>query len=89
MVVYWHIGEDWFERRNLLTPAFHATVLNDFFDIMVRNCQTLMKRLENEADSQEFDIFPYINDCTVDIIAGKHFIGITIFSTVINNMKPL
>lgn len=48
-----------------------------------------MKRLENEADSQEFDIFPYINDCTVDIIAGKHFIGITIFSTVINNMKPL
>ncbi|KAK7579874.1 hypothetical protein V9T40_000503 [Parthenolecanium corni] len=62
-------SENWFEKRNLLTHAFHATVLNDFFDTMLKNCQILMKSLEKEADLDEFDIFPHISDCTVNTVA--------------------
>ncbi|KAK7579854.1 hypothetical protein V9T40_000483 [Parthenolecanium corni] len=62
-------GKEWHERRKLLDPAFHFAVLNNFIGIIEKNSQIFNERLENEINSDEFDLYPYVIDCTVDTIA--------------------
>lgn len=66
------LDEQWRERRKLLNPAFHFSILNQFIDVILKNSRIFTKRLEEkEINSDEFDIYPYVIDCTVDTIAGE------------------
>ncbi|VDO56049.1 unnamed protein product [Haemonchus placei] len=62
-------GEKWRTRRKLLTPAFHFKVLNDFQEVHDTQAKILVSQLENLSESgKEFDIFPYVKRCALDII---------------------
>ncbi|XP_069943438.1 cytochrome P450 4c3-like [Cherax quadricarinatus] len=59
---------DWHTRKKLLTPAFHLKVLEQFVDVFNIQSNKLVSKLKKEADGCVFDIFPYITNCTLDII---------------------
>ncbi|PSN43028.1 Cytochrome P450 4V2 [Blattella germanica] len=61
-------GEKWHARRKMLTPAFHFTILENFVEVFSEKSKILVKLLQKESGAEEFDIFPYINLCALDII---------------------
>ncbi|KAK7590972.1 hypothetical protein V9T40_002585 [Parthenolecanium corni] len=61
-------GSKWAQRRKMLTPSFYFSILQTFFDVFVENSQIFVEKLESEINSEEFNILPYIKNCTLDII---------------------
>ncbi|GMT11306.1 hypothetical protein PFISCL1PPCAC_2603, partial [Pristionchus fissidentatus] len=62
-------NEKWYARRKMLTPAFHFNVLKGYNEVFVRQGQVLLDTLEKHADTgREFDVFPFIKRCALDII---------------------
>jgi cytochrome P450 len=55
----------------MLTPTFHFKILDGFIEIMSEKSKILVRKLQKEAESQAFDIYPYITKCTLDIICGN------------------
>ncbi|XP_046655352.1 cytochrome P450 4c3-like [Daphnia pulicaria] len=60
-------GQKWHQRRKLLTPTFHFKILEDFVQVFNEQSVVLVQRL-NEKVGQDFDVFPYITLCTLDVI---------------------
>jgi cytochrome P450 len=58
-------------RRKLLTPTFHFPILNDFLQVFNEQALVMVNRLEKKVDQGQFDTFPYITLCALDIICGK------------------
>ncbi|KAF2352195.1 Cytochrome P450, partial [Trinorchestia longiramus] len=61
-------GSKWFERRKMLTPAFHFKILEDFMGIFNEKSQILANKLVQHATGKEFDIFDMVTLCTLDTI---------------------
>ena len=67
-----HAGSKWQSRRKLLTPAFHFKILEDFVHVFNEQSQILVDKLNQVAvKEKDFNIFPFITLCTLDIICGK------------------
>lgn len=68
-------GSKWHQRRKLLTPTFHFKILEDFVHVFNEQSAILVERL-HEKVGQDFDIFPFITLCTLDVICetamGRH-----------------
>lgn len=58
----------WKSHRKLLLPSFHVQVFQEFLHVFETNAQLLVRKLEQELDSSSFDIQPYIQLCSLDII---------------------
>lgn len=65
-------GSKWQSRRKLLTPAFHFKILEDFVVVFNEQSHILVDKLRRVASNEHnnFDIFPYVTRCTLDIICG-------------------
>ncbi|KAH8420159.1 hypothetical protein KR009_006410 [Drosophila setifemur] len=61
-------GESWHRRRKLLTPGFHFRILGEFKEPMEENCRILVRRLQEKANGESFDIYPYITLFALDAI---------------------
>ncbi|KIH65680.1 unspecific monooxygenase [Ancylostoma duodenale] len=62
-------GEKWRSRRKILTPSFHFKVLNEFLVVHDSQAKIFLDQLEKFAASgREFDIFPFVKRCALDII---------------------
>ncbi|XP_077980629.1 cytochrome P450 4V2-like [Glandiceps talaboti] len=61
-------GEKWQGRRKLLTPTFHFKILNDFVGVFNDQSTFFVKNLRSMIGKGEFDIFPVITHCVLDII---------------------
>ncbi|KAK0390346.1 hypothetical protein QR680_019311 [Steinernema hermaphroditum] len=62
-------GAKWKSRRKMLTPTFHFQMLEGYVEVFDSNCNLLTRVLESHADDgKEFNIFPYIKRCALDII---------------------
>lgn len=56
----------------ILTPAFHFKILEDFIDVFQEQSVILIKKLSAEVNREEgFNLFSYVTLCTLDIICGK------------------
>ncbi|KAK0390347.1 hypothetical protein QR680_019312 [Steinernema hermaphroditum] len=62
-------GAKWKSRRKMLTPTFHFQMLEGYVEVFDRNSKFLVEILESYAkDKNEFDLFPFIKRCALDII---------------------
>ncbi|EZA52917.1 Cytochrome P450 4C1, partial [Ooceraea biroi] len=61
-------GAKWQERRKILTPAFHFTILKNFFDILAEESNRMVTALQNMKDSTVLDLESFISHHTLNII---------------------
>ncbi|KAF7659577.1 hypothetical protein LDENG_00296380 [Lucifuga dentata] len=61
-------GHKWQQRRKLLTPTFHFSILMDFLEVMNEQVEILVEKLEKQAGKGPFNCFNYITLCALDII---------------------
>lgn len=69
-------GQKWHKRRKIITPAFHFKTLDNFIEIFERDSRIFLTNLDREYRMQEdrgFNIYEWINLCTLDTICGKIF----------------
>jgi len=60
-------GDKWRSRRKLITPTFHFRILEEFLEVFNEQANILTSLLHKKG-SAEFDIFPSITACALDII---------------------
>ncbi|VDD88173.1 unnamed protein product [Enterobius vermicularis] len=64
-------GKKWHTRRKMLTPAFHPTVIRNYYKSFNKHSQILMEILDKFADKDEtFDLLPYLRRYSLDITTG-------------------
>lgn len=63
-------GKKWFQRRKILTPAFHFQILEKFVEIMDEQGNLLIEKLK-KLDGKEENIYPLIKLYTLDVICGE------------------
>ena len=67
------VGSKWHQRRKLLTPTFHFSILESFLPSINENSRTFVEKLKKlETKEEEWNIFPFINKFTLDVICGNY-----------------
>ncbi|XP_054636134.1 cytochrome P450 4V2 [Dunckerocampus dactyliophorus] len=61
-------GPKWRERRKMLTPTFHFTILQDFLEVMNEQAEVLVSKLASQAGRGPFNCFSHVTLCALDII---------------------
>ncbi|EFA01322.2 cytochrome P450 monooxigenase CYP4H10 [Tribolium castaneum] len=61
-------GKKWKSRRKLITPTFHFKILDQFLDVFNSCGNVLVQRLSSQVGKDSFDVYPFINLCSLDII---------------------
>lgn len=64
-------NEKWFNRRRIITPSFHFKILEQFFEVFLRQNRILLSKLETRANGQPLDIFPLISLSVLKSLCGK------------------
>lgn len=63
-------GDKWHERRKILTPAFHFSILESFCEVFDEKSRVLVDKLRPFAESgEEFQLYPFVTRAALDIIA--------------------
>ncbi|XP_068083527.1 uncharacterized protein [Anabrus simplex] len=61
-------GSKWHTHRKMITPTFHFKILESFMDVFIEKSNILVEKLKKEVDNSGFNIYPYLTNCTLDII---------------------
>ncbi|CAL8286246.1 unnamed protein product [Arctogadus glacialis] len=61
-------GPKWRQRRKMLTPTFHFSILLEFLEVMNEQADILVEKLGREVGEGPFDCFQTITLCALDII---------------------
>lgn len=61
-------GQEWHNRRKLLTNSFHNEILTNFIEPVFKEGQIMEKMLEKEVNGSAFNIVPYSKLCSLDVI---------------------
>ncbi|KAH8398726.1 hypothetical protein KR222_001291, partial [Zaprionus bogoriensis] len=63
-------GKVWHQRRKIITPTFHFSILEQFVEVFDLQSNICVDRLEQKADAVSvFDVGPFICLAALDIIA--------------------
>uniref|UniRef100_A0A0M3I4W9 Cytochrome P450 n=1 Tax=Ascaris lumbricoides TaxID=6252 RepID=A0A0M3I4W9_ASCLU len=63
-------GPKWHQRRRMLTPAFHFTILQSYLDVFNSQAKTMVNILDEFADGNEtIDLLPYLRRFSMDTIS--------------------
>lgn len=65
-------GPKWRQRRKMLTPTFHFSILMDFLEVMNEQANILVEKLAKHAGKGPFNCFSHITLCALDIICGEY-----------------
>ncbi|GJQ77316.1 hypothetical protein Trydic_g20296, partial [Trypoxylus dichotomus] len=60
--------DKWKKSRKMLNPAFNIQILEGYLKSFENSSNALIKRLKVEVGNDGFDVLPYMNLCTLDII---------------------
>ena len=66
-------GRKWFQRRKVITPAFHFKILDQFVDIFDKHSNIFIENLK-KSNGKSVDVFELISLCALDNICGEIFI---------------
>ncbi|KAG8014664.1 Cytochrome P450 4V2 [Nibea albiflora] len=61
-------GPKWRQRRKMLTPTFHFSILTDFLEVMNEQTEILVEKLNKMAGKGPFNCFSHVTLCALDII---------------------
>lgn len=64
-------GSKWQNRRKLLTPAFHFSILQEFIKVFAKETKILIKDLEEESHKPFIDVIKPITQFTLSSIGGR------------------
>ncbi len=73
------LGANWKARRRLLTPAFHAKIMESYLDVFNEKSLCHASQLENRiminsSEELELDIYSAMMSLALDIVCGIRFI---------------
>ncbi|XP_058822327.1 cytochrome P450 4d2-like isoform X2 [Topomyia yanbarensis] len=60
--------QKWFNKRKIITPAFHFKILEQFIEVFNRQSGILVQKLKPEATGQLVNIYPYVTLAALDVI---------------------
>ncbi|XP_020289589.1 cytochrome P450 4C1-like [Pseudomyrmex gracilis] len=72
-------GSKWHNRRKLLTPAFHFTILRQFLDILIEESDRMIKSLKDNEEPVIKDLVPFLSKHTLNAIC-ETAMGISLHS---------
>lgn len=72
-------GTKWKQRRRIITPSFHFSILEQFVDVFEENGNILLSKFKEVVDRDSVNIFQYVTDCTLDILS-ESAMGVSIKS---------
>lgn len=82
MIVFFTAPEIWKPLRKLMNPSFSMKVLQTFYPILNEKITYLVENLNKQVQTPHFNILPFLNECTFEMISGKCLpSGIVRFST--------
>lgn len=82
-------NQTWFNRRRAITPTFHFKILEQFFEIFIKQNKILLGKISDIADGRIFDIFPMITASVMNALCGKFIVLLDEFITeLIKFQKP-
>lgn len=61
-------GQKWFNKRKILTPAFHFKILEQFVEVFDKQGTVLVQRLREQATRKLVNIYPFVTLAALDII---------------------
>lgn len=64
-------GQKWFNKRKILTPAFHFKILEQFVEVFDKQGTVLVQRLKEQATGKLVNIYPFVTLAALDIICGR------------------
>ncbi|KAH8380304.1 hypothetical protein KR009_009855, partial [Drosophila setifemur] len=62
-------GKVWHQRRKIITPTFHFSILEQFVEVFDQQSNVCVQRLGKRANGEIFDIYHHICLAALDIIA--------------------
>lgn len=65
------VGKKWFQRRKILTPAFHFKILEQYVEIFDRQTDTMIEMLSGMPSDEPVDILSVVTLCALDVIGGR------------------
>ncbi|XP_053673856.1 cytochrome P450 4d2-like [Anopheles nili] len=63
-------SEKWFQRRRIITPAFHFKILDQFLEVFNHEADVLVEKLKGHINQPEFDIYRYVTLYALDSICA-------------------
>lgn len=64
-------GAKWQKRRKMLTPAFHFSVLQQYFKSIVENGEKTIETLISKGEDV-YDVSDLVTDYTLKVICGTY-----------------
>lgn len=68
---FFEAGTFWKPIRKLMNPSFNSKILQSFVPIFNTKTNSMLKKLDTEVGNTNFDILPFMNACTLDMVCGK------------------
>lgn len=66
------LGNKWHNRRKLLTPAFHFSILQQFVKVFADETEKFLIKIEDQCQNPFIDVLPLITMFTLGSICGKY-----------------
>lgn len=64
-------GKKWFQRRKIITPAFHFKILEEFVKVFDRQGNIFVDILSKRKPNEQIELLPLVTLYTLDVICGK------------------
>lgn len=65
-------GDVWKTHRKLLSQTMRYSIINSYYPIFNENMKLLTNRLAEKVDQGPFNIYDYLEVCTLDMITGNY-----------------